>query len=79
MNAFTAVLAREHAKVTINACCPGWVQTDMGRLVGKPPKSDVDGAKIPVRLAFGDLGGVSGRYWANDGVRSKEEGKVQEW
>ena len=39
-NAFTAVLARENPDVAINACCPGWVSTDMGKMIGgRPPKS----------------------------------------
>ena len=36
-------------------------------------------AKIPVRLAIGDIGGISGRYWANDSVASAADGKVQDW
>ena len=39
VNALTAVLARENPGLTINACCPGWVSTDMGAIMGKPPKS----------------------------------------
>lgn len=40
VNAFTAILARQNPGLLINACCPGWVLTDMGRLVGpNPPKS----------------------------------------
>ncbi|KAI4255240.1 MAG: hypothetical protein LQ352_002684 [Teloschistes flavicans] len=38
-NAMTAVLARENPGLTINACCPGWVDTDMGNIVGRPPKT----------------------------------------
>lgn len=38
VNAITAVLARENQDLTINACCPGWVDTDMGGIMGKPPK-----------------------------------------
>ncbi|KAL8995852.1 MAG: hypothetical protein Q9169_004504 [Polycauliona sp. 2 TL-2023] len=38
-NAMTAVLARENPGLTINACCPGWVDTDMGNLMGRPPKT----------------------------------------
>lgn len=37
------------------------------------------GATIPVRLAVGDIGGVSGRYWANASIRSREAGEVREW
>ena len=51
----------------------------MGVQIGRAPKTPEDGAKIPVRLAFGDIGGVTGKYWANASVRSKEEGEVQEW
>ncbi|KAL8806522.1 MAG: hypothetical protein Q9182_001305 [Xanthomendoza sp. 2 TL-2023] len=38
-NAMTAVLARENPGLIINACCPGWVDTDMGALMGRPPKT----------------------------------------
>lgn len=80
VNAMTALLARQHAGLTINCCCPGWVATDMGQLVGsRPPKSPEDGATIPLRLAFGDIEGQTGKYWGNDGIRGKENGKVQPW
>ncbi|KAK4541347.1 hypothetical protein LTR36_008105 [Oleoguttula mirabilis] len=83
VNAFTARLARDNADLTCNACCPGWIATDMGRLVGsskvQPPKTAEQGARIPVRLAFDELGGVTGRYWANASIRGKGEGEVQEW
>ncbi|KAL8769914.1 MAG: hypothetical protein Q9194_005301 [Teloschistes cf. exilis] len=39
INAMTAVLARENPGLTINACCPGWVDTDMGNIVGRPSKT----------------------------------------
>jgi carbonyl reductase 1 len=45
----------------------------------RPPKTAEEGAKIPFRLAFGDIGGVSGKYWANESVRGKGEGEVREW
>ncbi|RMY34298.1 hypothetical protein D0865_14221 [Hortaea werneckii] len=83
INALTALLARENPNLAINCCCPGWIATDMGRLVGSgnlsPPKTPEQGAAIPVRLGFGDIGGQSGKYWANANVRSKGEGEVQEW
>ncbi|KAI7565066.1 hypothetical protein KC317_g6622, partial [Hortaea werneckii] len=60
VNALTALLARENPKLAINCCCPGWIATDMGRLVGSgnlsPPKTPEQGAAIPVRLGFGDIG-----------------------
>lgn len=39
INALTFMLAREHPELVINACCPGWVATDMGHLIGSPPKN----------------------------------------
>ncbi|KAI9818853.1 MAG: hypothetical protein M1827_007674 [Pycnora praestabilis] len=80
INAFTAVLARENHGLIINACCPGWVSTDMGKMVGsRPPKSTADGAKIPIHLGFKDIGGVSGRYWANPSISDTGDGQVMTW
>lgn len=81
VNALTAVLARRNPQVVVNACCPGWIATDMGALVGQraPPKTPDEGAQVPLHLAFGDVGGVSGRYWANASVRSKGLPGVREW
>lgn len=38
-----------------------------------------DGAKIPIRLAFGDIDGVTGRYWGNPSIADTGDGKVMEW
>ena len=38
----------------------------------------VEGARIPIRLAFEDLGGVSGKYWANPSVSNRGDGQVME-
>lgn len=93
MNALTVVLAKENPKVMINCCCPGWVESDMGHQIGSPPKSLEEGARIPVRLAIGDLGSggeadgglgkdseeVSGKYFGNDGVSDREWGRARSW
>ncbi|KAL1606885.1 hypothetical protein SLS59_002583 [Nothophoma quercina] len=94
INALTVVLARENSDVAINCCCPGWVNTDMGHQVGRPPKTLEEGARIPVRLAIGDLGiqgdqdgelgkghseKLSGRYFGNDGVSDRGWGRAREW
>ena len=84
VNAITRVLAQSHEvkskNVLINCCCPGWVNTEMGNIMGKPSKKPIDGARIPVKLAFEDLGGESGKYWANDSVHSTDEGKpLRSW
>jgi NAD(P)-dependent dehydrogenase (short-subunit alcohol dehydrogenase family) len=93
MNALTVVLAKENEGVAINCCCPGWVNSDMGNQVGKPPKTLEEGARIPVRLGIGQLGSkgdsdgglgeetewVSGRYFGNDGVTDRGWGRAREW
>ena len=38
----------------------------------------VEGARIPIRLAFGDIGDVSGKYWANPSVSNRGNGQVME-
>ena len=79
-NALTAILARDNPGLVINCCCPGWVNTDMGSLGGsQPPKSPTDGAKIPIRLGFGDIDGITGRYWGNPSVYDTGDGQVMNW
>ena len=78
MNAMTQVLARENPKLLINCCCPGWVDSDMGNQVGRPPKSLEDGAKIPVRLAVGNIK-ETGKYWSNPGISDTGDGRVCKW
>lgn len=39
----------------------------------------VEGAKIPVKLGFGDISGTTGRYWANPGIADKGDGQVMAW
>jgi carbonyl reductase 1 len=93
INAMTVVLATENPDVLINCCCPGWVDTDMGHQIGKPPKTLEEGARIPVRLAIGELGNagdqdgglgrdtekISGKYFGNDGVTERGWGKARGW
>jgi carbonyl reductase 1 len=52
----------------------------MGRRgAGTPPKTPEEGAKVPVRLAFGDVNGVTGKFWANENIFVTGDGKVREW
>ena len=98
MNAMTAILARDNQGLIINSCCPGWVATDMGKMINsRPPKSpgrfarrpqiagiadrssSAEGARIPIRLGFGDIQNVTGRYFGNNSISGKGFGQVQEW
>lgn len=78
INASTQVVAAEHRDLLVNCCCPGWVQTDMGGLIGTPSKTLAEGARVPLKLAFGSYKD-SGRYWENPSVSGKGSGQVSDW
>ena len=78
-NTYTLVLAREHPSLRVNACTPGFIETDMTRhyvessggksaseLGMKPPS---EGARAPVHLLFDELEG-NGRFYGSDAQRS---------
>ena len=73
LTAVTGVIAREEKEkgngVLVNACCPGYVVTDMTK--GGGSKTVDEGAKTPVMLALGDIKGVVGQYWQHE--------RVMEW
>jgi len=79
VTAFTKAFAAENPDYYINACCPGWVDTDMGNLIGDAPKSLADGAKIPCRLAVGDIENKTGEFWENSSVTATGDGQVSTW
>lgn len=49
----------------INSCCPGYVKTDLSPGGTKSPD---EGARTPVLLALGDIGGQTGLFWKNEVV-----------
>ena len=77
-NLYTLILSRENPKLRINACTPGFIDTDLTRpwaesqkktpaeMGMKPPSA---GAVAPMHLLFGDLEG-NGRYYGSDAKRS---------
>ena len=78
LNAYTIALARENPALTINACTPGFIETDLTRPmavargvdpreVGMQPPSE--GTRAPLHLLLGEPGG-SGWYFGSDGQRS---------
>lgn len=77
-NTYTLLLAREHPSLRINACTPGFIETDLTRhFVESQNKSAADlglkppsaGARAPMHLLFGALEG-NGRYYGSDAQRS---------
>lgn len=77
-NAYTLCLAREQPQFRVNACTPGFIETDMTRgyatsqaktpaeLGMKPPH---EGARAAMFLLFGEPDG-NGRYYGSDAQRS---------
>lgn len=78
-NAYTLITAREHPQLRVNACTPGFIETDMTRgftegksreeveqMGLKPPEA---GAVSTMFLLFGDPPG-NGRYDGSDAQRS---------
>jgi NAD(P)-dependent dehydrogenase (short-subunit alcohol dehydrogenase family) len=77
-NTYTLLLAREHPALGVNACTPGFIETDMTRhyaeeqgksateLGMKPPSA---GARSAMHLLFDKLEGT-GRYYGSDAQRS---------
>jgi len=70
--AFTKVIAIEEEttgrkrNILVNSCCPGFVNTDMTK--GYGVKTIDEGAKTPVLLALGDIGGSLGEFWQNENI-----------
>jgi len=77
-NAYTIFLARQYLNLKVNACTPGFIETDMTRSMalsgGKTPaemgmKSPEEGASASVFLLMGNPEG-SGHYYGSDCLRS---------
>ncbi|TKA31997.1 hypothetical protein B0A50_01242 [Salinomyces thailandicus] len=66
--AFTKAIAVKEARrgrgVLVNACCPGYVKTDMTK--GGGAKTPDQGAQTPVMLALHDIGGKTGGFWQSE-------------
>ncbi len=78
VNTYTLRLAHTHPSLRINACTPGFIETDLTRPMaaayGKTPqelgmKSPKDGTVSISFLLFGDPPG-NGRYYGSDALRS---------
>lgn len=66
----TKALARKEkesgSKRLVNACCPGYVNTDMTK--GNGTKTPDQGAQTPVLLAIQDIGNKTGEFWRDERV-----------
>lgn len=77
-NSYTMLLARENPNLTINACTPGFIETDLTRPYaessGRSPaemgmKSPAEGTRSAIHLMFGNVE-ASGHYYGSDAQRS---------
>jgi NAD(P)-dependent dehydrogenase (short-subunit alcohol dehydrogenase family) len=77
-NALTLILARENPGLTINACTPGFIETDMTRPFAESQgksasemgmKTPEQGSSASVFLMMGEVPG-SGMYFGSDCLRS---------
>lgn len=73
VTAFTKVIARElsaggHTDILVNACCPGWVRTDMAG--PNAPRTPDQGAETPVYLAMLPPNSPSGEFWRDNKIAS---------
>ncbi|MET8557230.1 SDR family oxidoreductase [Streptomyces sp. NPDC004959] len=68
LNALTTQYARRLADtpVLVNACCPGWVATDLGGT--EPDRTPEQGAAIALRLATLPDDGPRGGFFDDEGV-----------
>ncbi|KAK4689270.1 hypothetical protein P7C73_g846, partial [Tremellales sp. Uapishka_1] len=66
LNLVSEAFAVQYPGIAINAACPGVLDTPMA--ADAPPgvvkKALAQGTRLPLRLAFEDIGGVSGKFWA---------------
>lgn len=75
-NAYTVLLARQHPELRINACTPGFIETDLTRSFTAQKsaaelgmKTPAEGARSALHLLFEPLEG-NGRYYGSDCKRS---------
>lgn len=62
--AYTRVLAADYSEsktMEVNACCPGWCNTDMSS--GRGPRTPAKGAETPVWLCTRARTGTSGKFY----------------
>jgi NAD(P)-dependent dehydrogenase (short-subunit alcohol dehydrogenase family) len=75
-NSYTLYLARCHPQLLVNACTPGFIETDLAKefLGQRTPaeagmKSPAEGARVVMTLLFGQPR-ATGHYYGSDGLRS---------
>ncbi|KAH0610444.1 uncharacterized protein H6S33_011971 [Morchella sextelata] len=75
-------MARDNPELLVNCCCPGRVETETGVKFASraiPLKTIEEGARILVRLAAEDIGGISGKFWKNSSLTEKGYGQATDW
>ncbi len=77
-NLYSMICARDNPQLMINACTPGYIETDLSRELTRGSgqtaaelgmKQPADGARVVMHLLFGDVAN-SGHYYGSDALRS---------
>lgn len=77
VSAFTYTFAKKSPRLKINACSPGFIETDMTQRFTRPGqsgadsglKTPVEGARVPIMLLMEEVS-TTGKYYGSDGKRS---------
>ncbi|ORY25566.1 hypothetical protein BCR39DRAFT_286564 [Naematelia encephala] len=81
INILSRLVARDHPELLVNSICPGASYTTP-RVQDQMPikfKTAEQGASEAVRLALGDIQGVTGKYWAGDTLDSLHAHVIDDW
>jgi carbonyl reductase 1 len=73
VNSWTRIFARDHPRLRINSCSPGYVLTDLTRGMGATKTPEQSNCHVaPLHLLFGEVPFPegNGRYYGSDAVRS---------
>jgi NAD(P)-dependent dehydrogenase (short-subunit alcohol dehydrogenase family) len=72
LNSLTIALSKRlgDSAITVNAVCPGWVQTDLGGAENRAaaPTNAAEAASVVVEMALGSAGESTGQFLDREGV-----------
>ncbi|WWC86074.1 uncharacterized protein L201_000945 [Kwoniella dendrophila CBS 6074] len=80
VNFLTACEARAHPEIKFNALCPGTCATELASGLPEALKTKTadEGTRLILRLGFGDIDNVNGKFWAGRSTADTGPGHVIE-